>query len=127
MDNPILNIEDSRNRLEAWKEEAERRAAETQAAGQRLQDLRVTASDDNNVAEVVIDSSGGLLDVLLSPRVLRQAPEHTQRAILEAYRRAKSKLAEAAAEIVSDTVGADSFTGKALLSGFADRDEDERR
>ncbi|WP_051325201.1 YbaB/EbfC family nucleoid-associated protein [Glycomyces tenuis] len=123
MDNPLMDVEGARERLEAWKAKAEQRAAETQAASEGLQALRITAGDDNGIAEVTVDSSGALVDIRLSSRIQRQAPEYTQTAVLGAYRNARKKLAEAAAEVVSDTVGSESATGKALMAGFKTDDE----
>ncbi|RRR99498.1 YbaB/EbfC family nucleoid-associated protein [Glycomyces terrestris] len=124
MDNPLMDVEGARARLEAWKARAEQRAAETQAAALGLQALRITAADDNRIVDVTIDHTGNLLDVKCSDRITRQAAEHTSRAVVEAYRNAKRKLAEAAAEVVRDTVGADSATGRALLAGYAAGEEE---
>ncbi len=118
MDNPILDIEDARARLEAWKEHAEQRAAETQAASEGIQALRVTAADDNGVVAVTVDSTGALVDLRLSSRIQRQSPEYTEGLVLEVYRKAKARLADAAAEVVRETIGADSLTGRAMLAGF---------
>lgn len=127
MDNPLMDVEGARERLEAWKARAEQRAAETQAASEGLQRLRVSATDDNGIADVTIDSGGALVDIRLSSRIQRQAPEYTQTAVLGAYRNARRKLAEAAAEVVGGTVGAESATGRALLAGFKADGEDEGR
>lgn len=127
MDNPLMDVEGARERLEAWKARAEQRAAETQAASEELQALRATAADDNRIVEATIDSRGALVDIQLSSRIQRQAPEHTKAAILGAYRNAQKKLAEAAAAVVGSTVGAESATGRALLSGFKANDEGEGR
>lgn len=118
MDNPLMDVEGARQRLLDWQERATRLAEETQEAGRGLQELRVTAADDNGIVEITVDSGGTLIDVRLSSRIQRQAPEYTREAVLGAYRNARTALAEAAAEIVRETVGADSATGKALMAGF---------
>jgi len=125
MDNPLLSMDDAQARLEAWKANSERLAAETIAAGASLQELRVTGTDDNRIAVITVDSGGALVAVTLNSRVHRQAPELTQDAIMGAYRAAKANLAAAAAEIVRGTVGTDTATGRALLAGFAPGDEPE--
>lgn len=126
MDNPLMDVEGARERLEEWKTRAEQRATETRAASDGLRALRVTAADDNGIADVTVDSSGALVDIQLSSRIQRQAPDHTQTAILGAYRNARRKLAEAAAEVVSGTVGSESATGRALLAGFQGAETPER-
>lgn len=127
MDNPLLDMEHAQSRLSAWRTNADRLARETQAAGQALQGLRATGADGNQIAEVTVDSGGAMVAIKLSSRIQRQAPEHTQAVILEAYRAAKANLAEAAAGIVADTVGADTATGRALLAGFAPGEPPEER
>ena len=129
MGNPLLDAEDARERLEAWRADASRRAAETQAAGAGLRALRATATDAHGAVEVTVDSTGAMADVRLSARMQRMSLEQTQQAIMGAYRNARVKLAEAAAEVVRETVGADSATGRALLAGFrtADTEDEEER
>lgn len=129
MGNPLLDAEDARERLEAWQADASRRAADTQAASAGLRALRVTAADAHGAVEVTVDSTGAMTDVRLSARVQRMSLEQTQQAIMGAYRNARVKLAEAAAEVVRETIGTDSATGRALLAGFqtaATEDEEER-
>jgi hypothetical protein len=116
--NPLLDAEDARERLQAWQADASRRAADTQAAGAGLRALRVTAADAHGTVEVTVDSTGAMADVRLSARVQRMSLEQTQQAIMGAYRNARITLAEAAAEVVRETIGADSATGRALLAGF---------
>ena len=118
MDNPLVDVEGARARLEAWKADAERRAADTQAASAGLQALKVSATDVNGMIEATIDHSGSLVHVRANDRITRQPAEYTARAMLQAYQNARRELAEAAAEVVRETVGADSATGRALLAGF---------
>lgn len=127
MDNPLMDVEGARERLEAWKAKAEARAAETQAAAEGLQALRIAAKDDNGIIEATIDHSGNLIDVKANDRITRQPAEYTARAMLQAYQNAKRKLAEAAAEVVRETVGTESPTGKALLTGFTTGQPEEPR
>jgi DNA-binding protein YbaB len=118
MDNPLMDVEGARERLEAWKTRTEQQAAQIRDAGLRLQALRVTASDDNRIIEATVDHSGNLVDVQANARVTRQPAEFTARAMLQAYQNAKRKLAEEAAEVVRETVGTGSSTGRAFLEGF---------
>ncbi|GLZ77777.1 hypothetical protein Afil01_25840 [Actinorhabdospora filicis] len=124
MDNPLMDVEGARERLVAWRDDASRRAAATQAAGEGLRALRITAPDDYETVEITVDSSGFMVDVRLSHRVQRMTPEQTRYAILGAYRNARAKLAEAAAEVVKETLGTESATGRALLAGYRTEDAD---
>jgi hypothetical protein len=83
--------------------------------------------DPDQAVEVTIDHSGTLIDVRASARVLQQSPEHTAAAMLRPYQRAKRELAVAAAEIVKETIGTDTATGKALLDGFKTPEPEEQQ
>lgn len=117
-ENPLLDSEAVRARVENWKQRTMASAEKTQEAAGRLQALRVSAMDPNGIVEVTVDSGGALLDVRLSPRVQRQSPEYTQVMIMDAYRQARVRLAEAAREVVEETIGSTSQTGSAILASF---------
>ncbi|GAA2274007.1 hypothetical protein GCM10009853_029850 [Glycomyces scopariae] len=118
MDNPLLNMEDAQTRLEAWRDRTVDFASQTETASRALQELKATGADDNGVAQVTVDASGALAGIKLSSRVKRQDPQDTEAVIIEAYRVARVNLAKAAAEIIAETVGTDTPTGRALLASF---------
>ena len=89
----------------------------------RLGRLRVTAEDGNGIAEVTIDSSGVLVDLRLTERTQRVAPEAVSRAVLGALREARRKAAEQSRRIITETMGVDSPAARAI----ADRLDDQLR
>jgi DNA-binding protein YbaB len=123
MDNPLLSMdpEDALRRLEDWKARAEALAQETAAASERLQELTATASDDNETVRITVDAEGLMVEIHLSSRVQKQSAHFTEASVMETYRKAQEQLKEAAAEVVAETVGADSAAGRALLAGFERR------
>jgi DNA-binding protein YbaB len=119
----LLDPDGALDYLQAWKSRIDQMAADTQAMSDRLAELRVTASDDNGLAEVTIDSTGALIDVRFSDRIQRAAPDAVSRAVLSALRTARLAAAERSREIITETVGSESVAARAI----ADRVERQLR
>ncbi|MGA5304149.1 YbaB/EbfC family nucleoid-associated protein [Nucisporomicrobium flavum] len=119
----LLDPDGARAYLADWKSRIDRKAADTQAMSDRLGELRVTAEDGNGIAEVTIDSGGVLVDLRLTDRTQRVAPEVVSRAVLGALREARRKAAEQSRQIITETLGADSPAAHAI----ADRLDDQLR
>ncbi|MFI5890789.1 YbaB/EbfC family nucleoid-associated protein [Actinoplanes sp. NPDC051513] len=100
--------------LQGWKARIDRMAADTKAMSDRLADLRVTASDDDGLVEVTIDSTGVLLDVRFHQRIQRAAPEAVSRALMSALRAARLKAADHTREIITETVGSESVAARTI-------------
>jgi DNA-binding protein YbaB len=115
MDERILDPDGARERLNAWKGRIDKLAADTQLMSERMQSVRVTASDPDGMAEVTVDSTGALAGLRLTDRIQRVPPAVVSQAVMAALREAKSKLADRSREIIADTVGAESPVGKAIV------------
>jgi DNA-binding protein YbaB len=114
MDGTILDPDGARERLAAWKGRIDKLAADTQAMSDRLQEVRVTASDPTGLADVTIDSTGALVDLRLTDRIQRVAPDVVARTIMATLGEARSKLANQAQEIIAETVGTESAAARAI-------------
>jgi DNA-binding protein YbaB len=110
----LLDPDGAQEYLRSWKKRIDRMAADTQAMSDRLGQLRVTAKDDNGLAEVTIDSTGALVDVRFTERIQRVAPDVVARAVLSAVRAAKLAAAERSRQIITETVGNDSVAGRTI-------------
>jgi DNA-binding protein YbaB len=110
----VLDPDGAMDRLAAWKGRIDQLAADTKTMSDRLQELRVTASDANGMVEVTIDASGALVDLWLGPRIQRFAPEVVSRTVMETIRAAKSTLAARSQEIIAETVGTESVAARAI-------------
>ena len=119
----FLDRDGARAYVRAGKSRIDRKAADTQAMSDRLAGLRVTAEDGNGIAEVTIDSTGVLVDLRLSERTQRVAPDAVSRAVMSALREARLKAAEQSRRIVEETMGSDSVAARAI----ADRVEQQLR
>jgi DNA-binding protein YbaB len=110
----LLDPDGAHEYLRSWKQRIDRMAADTQAMSDRLGELRVTAEDDNDLAEVTIDATGALLDVRFTPRIQRVAPEVVSRAVMSAIRVARLTAAERSRQIITETVGSESVAGRTI-------------
>lgn len=100
--------------LAAWKGRIDQLAADTTLMSDRIQGLRATAADGNGLAEVTVDSTGTLVDLRLSQRIQRTAPDVVASAVMNAIREAKRELADRSQEIIAETVGAESPAARAI-------------
>ena len=66
------------------------------------------------MVEVTVDSTGSLVDLRLTGRIGRAAPDAVAAAIMGTIREAKAELADRTQEIVAETIGTDSATGRAI-------------
>lgn len=114
MDGNILDPDGARERLAAWKGRIDKLAADTQAMSDRLQGVRVTASDPTGLAELTIDSTGALVDLKLTDRIQRATPAVVAQTIMATLRDARNTLADRSQEIIVDTVGTESPAARAI-------------
>ncbi|MFJ8581095.1 YbaB/EbfC family nucleoid-associated protein [Micromonospora sp. NPDC093277] len=113
-DDGVLDPDGAMDQMRAWKGRIEKLATDTKVMSDRLQDLRVTATDDNGLAEVTVDSTGALLDLRLGRQIQRVSPEVVAQAVMNAIRRAKEQLAERSQQILAETVGTESAAARAI-------------
>ncbi|GAA1660540.1 hypothetical protein GCM10009830_02000 [Glycomyces endophyticus] len=112
----IPDPEASRQHLEAWKGRIEQLAADTQEMSNRFEVLKAVGADPEGLVRVTVDSGGNMVDVQLSERTRRIDTEYTGQAILAAVAAARAQMAEASAQIISETLGEDSPAGQAIAS-----------
>lgn len=131
MDNRVLNPDDARQRLEAWKGRIDKLAADTKAMSDRFEQLQVTRKDRDGMVEVTVDSTGSLLALKLSREIDRSSPDVIAATIMSTIREAKSEVAALSQEIIEETVGTESPAGRAIAERVgehlrrAPRDEGE--
>ncbi|MFG3339130.1 YbaB/EbfC family nucleoid-associated protein [Glycomyces sp. NPDC048151] len=121
MDRRVLSGEDAVARLQERQAAFQKTVAATQEMATRMRTLTATASDANGLATVTVDSSGVLLKADFSARIQRTAPEAVSRALMEALTAAKLNVAAQTQEVIADTVGADSETGRAVSQDLQNR------
>lgn len=120
MDNRVLNPDDARQRLDAWKGRIDKLAADTQAMSERFQQLQVTKKDPNGMTEVTVDSTGSLVNLRLTREIERSSPDVIAATIMSTIRTAKAELAERTQEIIEETVGTESPAARAIAEQVGD-------
>lgn len=124
----FLDPDASRDYLRSWKEKVDRTAAQAAAMSRQMERLRVTARDDNGLAEVTVDSAGVLVGLELTDRIRRFEPEVVARAVMTAVREARARAADRAHEIAAETMGPDSLSARTIAERMRqslERPEDE--
>ncbi|MFI6261378.1 YbaB/EbfC family nucleoid-associated protein [Micromonospora sp. NPDC051006] len=110
----LLDPDGAMERLAEWKGRINQLAADTKAMSDQLQELRVTAADDNGLVEVTVDSSGQLVDLWLGQRIHRVAPDVVARTVMNTIRAARQQLADRSQAIIADTMGTESPAARAI-------------
>ena len=110
----LLDPGGAMDRLDAWKGRIDRLAADTKAMSDRLRELRLTVTDRDGLVELTVDSVGALVDLRLTPRILRLPPEQVAATIMDTLRVAKARLADQAQEIIASTVGTESVAARTI-------------
>jgi DNA-binding protein YbaB len=114
MSGGILDPDAARERVAAWKGRIDKLAADTQAMSDRLQQVRVTASDPGGLAEVTVDSTGALVGLRLTDRIQRTAPDAVAQAVMSLLQQARGQVASQSQEVIAETMGSDSAAGRAI-------------
>lgn len=121
MDDQLLTPGGARERIAAWQGRIEKLAADTRAMGERMGALRVTAADRHRTVEVVLDSTGALVDLKLSRRASTVAPDALARTIMATVGEARAKLADRAGEVIADTLGTESQAARGIAASVRAR------
>ncbi|PZM95325.1 MAG: hypothetical protein DIU79_07685 [Actinobacteria bacterium] len=96
-------------------------AARTRAVADRLNQVKATARDANDLAEVTVDSTGVLIDLKLSERIQRVPPDAVARAILNAAQQARVEAAKKSRDVVTEVMGPDSVAARTIAEQIEQR------
>jgi DNA-binding protein YbaB len=110
-----------RARLEERQARFAAMAAQTQEMAERLKDLSATVTDPNGLVTVKVDANGSLTGIELSPRIQRTSPGVVSSTIMETLAEAKRRLFGQTGEVIAETIGTDSETGKAVTQHLRER------
>ena len=110
----FLDPDASRDYLRSWTADAQHRAERARAMAAQIDGLRASAKDGNNLVEVTVDSSGVLVNLVLTERIHRYAPAVVSRAVMTALREARTKAAEQARKIAVEAMGPDSMSARVM-------------
>lgn len=111
----------SLDRIDEWERGFAERAAQARALAERTAQLSATASGGDELIEVTVGPNGQITDLRLDEEIRRQPAATTARQILSTVRAAQRALLQQVEGVAAETVGADSTTGKAVLSSLRAR------
>ncbi|MQY28230.1 YbaB/EbfC family nucleoid-associated protein [Nocardia aurantia] len=97
-----------RNQVDRLTDDFERQRDRLSEVYKQLEILRLQATSNDRLAEVVVDGSGAVAEVRLTAASMRATPEQLGRSITEAARAAAGLAAARVAELTADvTAGLD--------------------
>ncbi|MCA2215377.1 YbaB/EbfC family nucleoid-associated protein [Jidongwangia harbinensis] len=96
-------------------------AATTRALSKRLASLTASARSDDGLVRVTVGPSGLVTDLELAEGIRRLPAAETALLILRTMRTAQSALAALATSVTTETVGAGSATGMAIIESYTAR------
>jgi DNA-binding protein YbaB len=130
----MSDVSSDGDRAEEWFRSWSASVSERARAARTLSDeaarLRVSASTPDHTITITVNGSGAVEDLRLHADAARRGMDRLATEIMRTMRQAQAALAGRVAEIAAQTVGADSETGRAVVSSFERRfpeDDDEDR
>jgi DNA-binding protein YbaB len=115
------NLDEAERMVDDWQAGFEERAAEARALASRLGELTATARSTDGLVAVTVGSNGSITELSLREGIRDQPAAETADAIMATLQAAQASLTEAATEATAETVGADSETGRAVISSYVAR------
>lgn len=119
------NLDDTLEWVRSWSPEVSGRAAATAALADRIAALTASATGGDGAIRVTVVSSGNVTGLELDDQITQLSGVELSTQIMRTMRRAQSRLAARVAEAVSETVGDESETGRAVLASYARRFPEE--
>jgi DNA-binding protein YbaB len=112
---------DALERIDEWERSLSRRAEQAQELARRTAELTATARSRDGLVEVTIDAEGRVERIHLDERTRQQPAETTARDLMQALQAANASLLKQFQEITAETVGAETETGRMLMTGLQRR------
>jgi DNA-binding protein YbaB len=115
------DLDEAERMVDDWQAGFEERAAQARALASRLGELSATARSTDGLVAVTVGSNGSITGLTLREGIRDQPATETADAIMATLRAAQASLTVAATEVTAETVGADSETGRAVISSYVAR------
>lgn len=107
--------------VRSWTAQVSARADAAAALAERVAELSASATGADGAIRVTVGSSGVVTGLNLNDRVQRMPAQELAAQIMAVIARAQVALGGRVGELVDDTVGPDSETGRAVLDSFTRR------
>ncbi|WBB82214.1 YbaB/EbfC family nucleoid-associated protein [Micromonospora sp. WMMD882] len=115
------DLDDAEAWVADWSAAVSARAEQARQLAARVADLTGAATGGHGLIEVRVDSTGALIALRLDDRVTGWPAARIEHEIMATLRRAQATLTGRVTEIVASTVGVDTETGRAVLTGYERR------
>lgn len=122
--------EEAQRRMDRWAEGLANKAERYQAAQERTEQLRLTASSPDGAVKVTVAADGGVTDLEFGNKARTYPMEELSRQILTVMRRAQSGITDRVAEVMEESLGDEDRETRSLMLGtlrskFPEIDDDE--
>jgi YbaB/EbfC DNA-binding family protein len=107
--------------VDDWQAGIEARAAQARELSTRLAGLSATVCSADGLVTVTVGAAGDLTGLELDERTRGRPAAETARQIMATLRAARLRLTAAVTEVTTETVGADSATGRAIIDSYTGR------
>ncbi|HWS37832.1 MAG TPA: YbaB/EbfC family nucleoid-associated protein [Actinoplanes sp.] len=107
--------------IDEWRGTIEERSRRALELSSRLARLTETVRSPDGLVTVTVGAGGDLTGLDLCEGIQRRPAATTAREILSTLRAAQTAMVAAVTATTSETVGADSATGRAIIETFAAR------
>jgi phenylpyruvate tautomerase PptA (4-oxalocrotonate tautomerase family) len=107
--------------VDDWQDGIERQAARARDLADRVRGLTATVRSRDGLVEVTVSSTGALTGLRLDEGIRRRRAADTAEQIIELTRLALAQLAQRVTEATTETLGADSAAGRAVIESYARR------
>jgi DNA-binding protein YbaB len=115
------NLDDAEQWVASWSAGVSDRAARAQRMAAAVAALRAIGSAADGLIEVRVDGSGAVVGIRLDDQLAGRPMREIERGLLAAMRSAQATLTTKVAQVVAQTVGADTDTGRAVVDSFERR------
>ncbi|AVT36542.1 YbaB/EbfC family nucleoid-associated protein [Plantactinospora sp. BB1] len=115
------DLDEAERWVDSWETQIEERLRRARELSQRVSELTATGRSGDGLVEVTVTGSGTITGLWLDEGIRRQPADRTSEQILAVIRQAMAELATRVARVTEETVGADSDTGRAVISSYAHR------
>jgi len=109
------------DRIDEWERSMARRADQARALAQRAAEISATARSRDELVEVTIGPEGQIERLHLDERTRQHSAAVTAQKIMETLATARAELIQRFDEVTAETVGADSETGRMLMTSLRKR------
>lgn len=109
--------EEAQRKMDQWAEGLANKAQRYQAAQERTEQLRLTASSQDGAVKVTVGADGGVTGLEFSNKARTYPLDELSRQILRTMRRAQAGITDRVAEVMQESLGDEDRETRSLMLG----------